>query len=191
MTSKIEELIQPGAVLAFDTNALWSHRKLFRVCDLANRLDWDPPLRLVVPAVAHGEHVLHIRHEILAKGRTFDVQALRLGLERKGLEIESFGREDAERVAELIADRYEDANSWRAAKRELAIRRLGSGAASALAARRIQFAATVDWLIAGQCAGNEWVLVSDDDGPELSGVRQRIGFAALERLLEDRLAARG
>ncbi len=187
----IEDLIRPGCVVAFDTNALWSHRRLFEVCDLANELRWDPPLQLVVPAVAHGEHVLHIRHQTQAKGRIFDSSVLREGLERKGLRVAAFGSEDAESVAELIAGQFADDAAWQLAKRNLAGRRLGLSREQLDAVEGKKLAATVDWLIAGQTATTQWILVTNDRDIEFEGLNRKITLEDLEAALGRLLGEEG
>ncbi len=189
MKERIEERIRQGGVqLAFDTNALWHHSRLFSVCNLANELRSKPPhlnFQLVVPAVAHGEHVLHIRHQTQEKGRVFDGAKMREDLRRKGLDVQTFGAPDAEGVAELIALRHPDDSSWQEAKRELALRRLGL--ASLTEARAKKVSATVDWLIAGQAKNNNWILVTDDQGVEFEDL-ERIDLESLETLLSRLLA---
>lgn len=192
MKERVEELIRQGGVaLAFDTNALWQHKKLFEVCNLANQLRGKSSHRgfdLLVPAVAHCEHVLHIRHETGAKTRSFSSEVLREGLERKGLRVEGFLLDDAEKVAELIAGNHPSAESWQQAKKELAFRRSGLTDQQKAELPGKKFAATVDWLIAGQAAGNAWILVTNDTGPEFGEVPLKIDFDSLEAILLDLLA---
>lgn len=192
MKEKVEELIRQGGVaLAFDTNALWHHKKLFEVCNLANQVRGKSShlgFELLVPAVAHSEHVLHIRHETGAKTRSFSSEILREGLERKGLRVEGFQLDDAEKVAELIARQHPSAESWQQAKKELVLRRSGLTGPEKVDLPGRKFAATIDWLIAGQAAGNSWILVTDDTGPEFAEVSLKIDFASLESLLEKMLA---
>lgn len=195
--ASVEELIRHGGVrLAFDTNALSSHNRFFDVCNLANRLRASSPLldlQLIVPAVVHGEHLLHIRHEIHAKGKAFDGGLVQKDLERKGLQIAAFGSEDAENTAEFIAGQFTEDAAWQTAKRNFAGRQLGLTSGQLEAAQGKKLSATVDWLIAGQTAANpQWILVTNDQGLEFEALSRKVTLegleAALGRLLGESLA---
>lgn len=187
MAAKIEALLRKGgAVIAFDTNALSGHNRLYRLCDLFLRLREEPhslEVELVSPAVAHEEQMLHIWHQQNRLGRTFDIDRVHKALEDKTIAVRDFDANAAEAVAEFLAKRYPDSESWRLAKKELIRRRSGL-----VDLPGEHFAATVDWLIAGQAAGNSWILVTDDKGPEFAEVLLKIDYASLETLLEKMLA---
>src|SRR4051812_17745693 len=121
MPASTEDRIRSGGVaLAFDTNAMSAHRRLIALCNVVNRLRQGPlplGLRLVAPAIAHAEMVLHIRHDQVQKGRSYDPEIVRRGLEDKGLEVVTFEARHAEEVAELLAREFADPEAWRKAKR--------------------------------------------------------------------------
>jgi hypothetical protein len=193
MTTNVEELIRRGgAVLAFDTNVLRHHKRFLDLCDRVKLLNASPgnfALQVVVPAVAHGEHVLHIRH---SKGPDFKSERIWIGLQDKGVEVRSFDGKDAESVAELIGTQFSDDAAWQAAKRKLAGRQLGLSDEQLETAKNRRVGATVDWLIAGQTAANQpWILVTNDKGMEFQAVARKISLENLEALLGRVLEAQG
>ncbi|AUX20709.1 uncharacterized protein SOCEGT47_011820 [Sorangium cellulosum] len=194
MPTSVEELIGAGgAVLAFDTNALSGHRRLFALCDVVNQLR-EPPaeldLRLCAPVIAHEEMMLHLRHEQARSGRSYDPGIVRAGLEDKRIEVVSFDLEDAEGVAELLASQFPTPEAWRKAKRQRCVDCLHLSQEQADGAPGRRCSATVDWLIAGQVVKEGWILVTGDKGPEFREVPRKIELGALEALLGRMLARR-
>ncbi len=194
MPAAVEDRVRAGgAALAFDTNAMSAHRKLIGLCNAANQLREGPSpldLRLYAPAIAHAEMVLHLRHELVQRGKAYDPAIVRQGLVDKGLEIMSFDVHHAEEVAALLAERFGDPAAWQAAKRERCVSCLGLTKAQGDAAPGKRCAATVDWLIAGQALKDGWILVTGDKGPEFRGLEAKIGLDALDALLRSLVAER-
>jgi mono/diheme cytochrome c family protein len=194
MPAAVEDRVREGGVvLAFDTNAMSAHRKLIDLCNTANQLRVGPSpldLRLYAPALAHAEMVLHLRHEQIRRGRTYDPLVVRQGLEDKGLEVMSFEVHHAEEVAALLAQRFGDPAAWKAAKRARCVSCLGLTKAQGEAAPGQSCAATVDWLIAGQALKEGWILVTGDKGPEFRGLDAKIELDALAALLRELVADR-
>lgn len=194
MAGKVEERIRAGgAVLAFDTNAVSGTRRLFDLCDVANRLEMAPRpliLRRCVPALAHAEMVFHIRHALLSRNKPYSPEKVRAGLLDKGLAVETFGMEDAEAAAEFLSGRFSTPEAWRAAKRQRYVDALALPRDQADAARGKTCPATVDWYIAAHAASRGWILVTSDTGREFQDVELRIALGALEALLRTLLAER-
>ena len=135
-------------------------------------------IRLVVSALAHAEKLYHLRWALAAKGRAYDTERIREGLLNMGLEVVDFLVSDGDGFARRLAERFETPDAWRDAERRNAMHYLGVGEAPG---RRAP--ATVDWFIGGQAFGREWLLITDDRGPEFSGLVRKAPIAKFEAAL--------
>lgn len=183
-------LSEGGLKLSFDTNALFPHNKLFKVCDDVSR--WNaqltsqghPPVHLVVCTVAHAEKLFDLKQRFHG---SFDRSVILSALQSKGLEIEPFNVEHAFELAERLGEFYPDTDTWRQAKRERCLRCLGLDPnTSHVPGTGKHCGATVDWLIGVHARAGGCVLVSDDTGLELKQlerVRLDTLATALQRLV--------
>lgn len=193
--SSPEERVRAGHVaLALDTNAMYMARKrLFDLCNQVNRLNEGPKalhLRLCVPAVVHMEMLLDLRQKLLKSSSSYDAAVVDRGLQDKGLHVVAFEKSHAEQAAERIAGMFPDTESWREAKRVRYVQALGIPDSEVLRKAGKRCSATVDWLIAAQSVQEDWILVTNDQGLEFSGMKQKMKLEELEQLLSQLLLAR-
>ena len=84
-----------------------------------------------------------------------------------------------------IGERYPTSKDWYRAKKERSLRSVGLDPDKVDASGTGQgCGATVDWLIIGHARAEGCVLVSDDTGPEFTGLVERVKLATLETALE-------
>jgi predicted nucleic acid-binding protein len=174
--------------LAFDTNAVFRHRRFFAVCDAVSQLNEDrpsDPVRLSLCAVVYGEklHDMRCEHDSAVRG-PFDEAAILRVLAQKKVEVCAFAREHAAQMSALLYDRYPDQASWHAAKRALYIQRLGAQHLDAQIPGRQRCSATSDWLVAAHAALVRSVLVTTDQGTEFQDLADRAKLADLEQALQ-------
>lgn len=175
--------------LAFDTNAVFRHRRFFEVCDAVVQLNEDrpedDPVRLSLCAVVYGEklHDMRCEHDVATRG-TFDEVEILKKLQQKKVEVCPFAREHAAQMSALLYDKYPDQASWHAAKRALYIQRLGAQHLDAQIPGRQRCSATSDWLVAAHAALMRSVLVTDDQGSEFQDLADRAKLGDLEQALQ-------
>lgn len=174
---QLQAHIQQGRAIAFDTNSLWRRQIWAQACGRLRAWAREHGLQpmLVVPAIVHTEHVLHMRHE---RGASFSPTKVEEALASIGLTIVALDRPTAEAVAEVLAGRYPEPHLWQQAKRAAlpnATPASGDAAGPApTSPRRRRVPMTTDWLIAGQAVAGDWILVCDDTGPEFREDVQRV-----------------
>ncbi|MEZ4436180.1 MAG: hypothetical protein R3F65_27600 [bacterium] len=113
----------------------------------------EPPIQIRISALVHEERVYQLRRQRAKLGLPFRSEVIDEFLEQLGFKIEEFTRADAEGSAEHLFARFADDASWKAAKKS-------KGSKSA----------TIDWLIAGHAVTRKWLVVTNDGGPEWTGV---------------------
>lgn len=181
-----------GATLAFDTNALFGETTLFGVCNSVAQYNVRlaartlPPVALMVSAIAHAEKVFDLKQQFRDR---FDAGVILRGLARKGLMVKAFDAAHALSTAERIGERHGDTASWRGAKRLRCLGCLGLPLTTPTPGNGQSCGATVDWLIGGHARAENAILVTDDTGPELAGIAERVKLdvltAALQQLLQE------
>ncbi len=161
----------PQVTIAFDTNAVWG-RNLFKTVELVKKLEGLPGAprpRLIVPAIVHAERVLQIS---LEKGPDFDLLKIQQVLQSFGVAVVELNRDDAEGIAEHLGSRLSTREGWAEAKRAAVGRTNGN------------VPATSDFLIAGQAASRDWLLITNDTGTEFTGVPRCTTLAAVQGALD-------
>ena len=181
-------LTSEGARIVLDTNAAWGLRRLAHLADRVARLNevLHAPLGLVVPAPAHMEMLFDLRQRY---GPQYDAAAVAQGLMDKGIHVEPFGVEDADRAAARLAEKFPAAGDWHRAKRKRCLHCLGVPATASRATGK-GCGATLDWLIAVHGTREGWILVTDDSDPEFEGVPRKATLVELEASLDRLIAAR-
>lgn len=172
--------LRTGATFALDSNAVWDTR-LLGLADLINRVDSigaGPPVRLVIPALVHGEHLVQERE----KRPQFDLRLPLQTLADKRVTVVSYEQHDAEHFSEWLHEQF----PTRQQRHQGRWLRLLGGEAN-LPDRPCP--ATNDWHISAQAVGRNWICVSDDTGPEFQGVDRKVNTtqlrAALEKFLQE------
>ncbi|KYF78277.1 hypothetical protein BE17_13155 [Sorangium cellulosum] len=181
-----------GLALAFDTNALYVDRSLIGLCAEIERCNERlrqrdlPPARLIVCAVAHVEKLFDLKQKYRD---AFDFGAILDGLRSKGLEIQAFDASHARETAIRLGERYPSTEAWHQAKKQRCIRCVGLDPGRVGAPDSGQrCGATVDWLIGAHARAEGCVLVTDDSGPEFTGLADRVQFATLAAAVHEILA---
>ena len=192
--NEIADSVRTGKIdLLLDTNALWSIKRLRRLCNCVQRLNEartaDDRIQLYVSAASHAEKLFDLAQENRDR---YDERLINQGLERMGLTIVAFDRAHAAATATLLGSTYPDRTAWHQAKRKqcmaclgidenkLPVPVLGSGKGCG---------ATIDWLIAGHAMAAGCILVTDDRGVEFRRVERRVKLGILEQALEQALDA--
>jgi hypothetical protein len=181
--------------LAFDTNTIFGDNPrsdsgidLINTINRANALRGEAPaVRLVVPAVVFHEK---IRQMTQKRGDRFDV-SLPLGfMSSNHLEVEAFDQKHALDVAKRLHLLYPTRGDWRAFKKRRCLQCLKLRADTVTGGDGHDCGATVDWLIAGQAEAMGYLLVTNDGGPEFTGVRLRANLAFVLAAATELLASR-
>lgn len=178
-------------VLAFDTNAVYGDRRLFRLCDsLADyndrlRRKGHPDVRLVVSTVVYAEKLFDLKQRY---GEIFDLNEILRGLQQKNLDVQPFSTRHALATAVRLGEKYKDDAAWQCAKRARYIAALGLSKDTAAPATGRNCGATIDWLIGGHAQAEGAILVTDDTDPEFGGGIERVRFDVLKTALDKLLA---
>ena len=181
--------------LAFDTNTIFGDNPrsdpgidLINTINRANAVRGEAPaVRLVVPAVVFHEK---IRQMTQRRGARFDV-SLPLGfVSSNHLEIEPFDQQHALAIAKRLHERYPTRGDWRAFKKRRCLQCLKLPVETVTGGDGYDCGAAVDWLIAGQAEAMGYLLVTNDGGPEFTGVRLRANLAFVLAAATELLAAR-
>ena len=190
LATELERRLRVEALtLAFDTNAVFSHRRFLDVCDAI--LQWNDrqrsadPIKLVLCAVAYGEKLLDMRqeHQSATFGKFDEAKILRV-LAQKKVDVCAFASEHAGKMSALLHRHYPSQATWQTAKRELYIQRLGAQALrEQIPGSGRTCSATVDWLIAAQAQMQSSVLVTDDQGEEFAQITDQTQMQELEAAL--------
>lgn len=189
MTAAIEALIRTGgATIAFDTNAMFSIRRFFDLCDTIGRINsasGRSPLRVVVPSIIHMEMLHDIRQMQIKKGIAYDPARIAGPLQDKNVTIEDFNTSHAEACAERLARHFPDDNSWQTAKKKLFATCLNVAIDDALLQNVGRCPATIDWVVAGQVIAEGWIFVTNDKGKgsEFQDLSRKISLECLEGVL--------
>ncbi len=172
--------------LLFDTNALFSGRRILELCDQASQLNsihQERNLELFVSAAAHAEKLFDLKQQHRDE---YDEAKIVEGLARKGLTIHSFETRHAAQTAILLGEAFPDPRSWHAAKRQQCLHCLGINEHvlnSSKSGTGKRCGATIDWLIAAHAKTEDCVLVTDDEGIEFRLV-ERVKLGTLERAMQ-------
>lgn len=190
LATELERRLRGDALtLAFDTNAIFSHRRFYEVCDAINQ--WNDgqrsadPVKLVLCSVAYGEKLLDMRqvHQVAAYGNFDEAKILKV-LAQKNVDVCPFASEHAGKMSALLHRHYPSQATWQAAKRELYIQRLGAQALrQQIPGLGRTCSATVDWLIAAHAQMQSSVLVTDDQGEEFAQITDQTQMKELEAAL--------
>lgn len=181
--------------LAFDTNTIFGDNPrsdpgidLINTINRANAVRGEAPaVRLVVPAVVFHEKIRQMTQRI---GERFDV-SLPLGfVSSNHLEVEPFDQRHALAVAKRLYERYQKRDDWRAFKKRRCLQCLKLPAETVTGGDGHDCGAAVDWLIAGQAEAMGYLLVTNDRGPEFTGVRLRANLPFVLAAATELLAAR-
>lgn len=113
----------------------------------------EPPIRIRISALVHEERVYQLRRQRAKLGLPFRSEVIDEFLEQLGFKIEEFTRVDAEECAKHLFVQFPDDASWEAAKKS-------KGSTSA----------TIDWFIVGHAVSRKWLVVTNDGGPEWTGL---------------------
>lgn len=180
-----------STVLAFDTNAVYGDRRLFKLCDSMaafndrRRKSGHPDVRLVVSTVVYAEKLFDLKQRY---GKHFDLKEILRGLEQKKLDVQPFSTHHALATAVRLGEKYKDDAAWQSAKRTRYIAALGLPKDTSAPATGRNCGATIDWLIGGHAHAEGAILVTDDNDPEFGGGIERVRFDVLKEAL-DRLLA--
>lgn len=153
--------IDPPLGFAFDTNALFQYRVLEDVCKLALAAG---SYRLMVPVICHGER---LRQLMVQHGSRYGPHQVAAYIEQNGLEVVDLSADHAEAFAELASSRYPSEGEWRAATTAACDWHAPEPEAEEPASPP-HAPTTADWFVAAAAAAEGLVLVSDDQGEELS-----------------------
>lgn len=176
-----------GVTFAFDTNAVFGEGPLFAVCNAVSLYNERlaarglAPLRLVVCTVAHAEKVFDLKQKFRG---TFNIDVIVRGLQRKGLIIQPFDVKHALATAVRLGERHTTTAEWRAAKKKRCLECLGLPRETPAPGSGAQCGAMVDWLIGGHALSEGALLVTDDTGPELVGLTERLKLSTLKTAIE-------
>lgn len=164
--------LQNGATLALDSNALFGS-KLLRLADLVNNLNAESNLkvRLVIPALVHGEHLVQERERL---GEGFRLEIAQQALESKGVDVFPYEQQDAEEYSRLLCGRFPSGEARHQARWD----RLGLSGGSG------RCPATTDWPIALQAESRGWICVTADKGLEFRGTERRANPDQVIRVIE-------
>ncbi len=175
----IEELAQSPS-LAVDTSTIQGHA-LFELANLVNRCNTQHGLdiRIAVSTLVYTERQAQARRHF---GRDFRAETVRQGLASKGIEIESFTLDDAEQGSALLARAAPTQQAWQDLKWSRIARELK---VTPNAHKRVS--GTIDWFIAAHAGARDWVLVTDDQGPEFQQLATRTTSATLRDALSSLL----
>lgn len=171
---ELRRLCREGATLALDSNVVFG-RGLLDLADLVNRLNESdaPELRLVIPALVHGEHLLQ---EQETRGGKFQLAKALMTLQQKNVAVVAYEQSDAEDFATWMHNQFPTPEARYGARWT---RLLGPSAEP----KTTKCPATTDWHIAGQARARRWVCVTDDGGGEFAGLERKCGSEQLRRVL--------
>jgi len=177
--AELADQLRPGATVVLDSNAVWGSR-LLALADKVNLVNQKQPagaqIILCVPALVHAEHLAQLRRRL---GDGFKPSEPRQILERKGVAVLHFTDEDAELAAGILARWFPSQDVWRLAKAGRLARALGVPCPSP--APRVP--ATLDWYLACQSEGRDWLMITDDQDQEFEKVSRRASLAMLRDAL--------
>lgn len=182
-----ERLHAGGLKLAFDTNAIEDDPRTSRLRN--DVVQWSSTLasrdlaqvRLIACAVVHHEKVFHLKRQF---GERFNPDVIVKALKSRGWQIDPYDIRHALATGEWIGARYPTESTWHLAKKERSLRSLGlDPSKDQVPGSGKGCGATVDWLIIGHARAEGCVLVSDDMGPELLGLVERVKLGTLESAL--------
>lgn len=175
--------------LAFDTNAVYSDRRLFDLCDLVDQFNVRQEaagrarVRLLLSAVAYAEKLFDLKQKFRDK---FDMKTILEGLRRKNIEFQPFDDRHALETAVHLGQQYETDEKWQQAKRARYLSALGLSRNTAIEATGSSCGATVDWLIGGHALAEGCILVTNDTGIEFKGL-ERVRLDVLEAAVAELL----
>jgi hypothetical protein len=186
---EVTQRLQAGGLkLSFDTNALFSERRLFALCnDVARwnerlKLARREPVQLAVCAAAHAEKLFDLKQQYRDK---FDMGSILGVLRSKGLVIEPINESHALELATRLGEDYPDTAAWRAAKRRRCFECLGLNPKTTHAdGSGSRCGATIDWFIGAHARAEKSILVSDDEGWEFKGVSERVRLDVLAEAIQ-------
>lgn len=162
-------------MLALDTSAVWGSRaRLVELLLLVSRANdaiasgrGPGFIGVCVSALVHAERTRQLRTDRAKRGLPFSIDEIDRSLAHLGLWVHDFTRRDAEGTSDHIFHLYPSDDAWRRAKQQ-------KGSDSA----------TVDWFIAGHAAARRWLAVTEDTGPEWTGLVRVVGWTVLVRSLK-------
>lgn len=188
----VEVLLKGGVTVSVDTNKANSTRLMKDLSDAISRLNeaWaisaaGVRVTLVVSAIAFAELLLD-HHQ--SSNSPFNFKLIDRFLASTGIGIEGFLDLDARHFAHRVWQLVGDDEAWQRAKINNCFAELRlSARKEELLHPKARCSATLDWLIASQAEGREWLLVTEDRGDEFQGVERITTFetlkAALDRLV--------
>lgn len=194
-----ERILSGRATLAVDTNIVHGGLgHLFGVANLVKHFNEKKPanqINLVVSAVVYMEVVNHTWH---AKLKDFEYdrrsveQRIKLQIEElseKGISIVSFDQKQAENTAQVLSGWYKTDAEWQRAKQIVFQETLclNDKFFSSKNKQALNCNATIDWVIAAQADAQNWILVTNDLGPEFSNVRLKINWDELKTMMKELL----
>ena len=172
--------------IVFDTNALFSLKRFFDVCDRVDELNkqFQFKLEVFIPALVYFEKLYDLRQKL---GDKYDKQQFVEILEEKQVQIMPFEPNHAEAVATLLYSQFSTKEAWQTAKIERCIKCLGIPINNT--SKNKSCSATIDWLIAGYAVAEKCLLITDDKGIEFKEISCKTYLEILEQGLCELLNA--
>lgn len=179
-------LCQGKLTIAFDTNAVFSHRKFWRICNKINQLNDKHryEFNLTVSALVHTEKLFDLKQELKER---YNLEIVSQSLSSKHVSIKPFEVRHAEATASVIGEQFPTNDDWRKFKRQKCIDCLGLQRTEHIPGKGKKCGATVDWFIVGHAYCEDYLLITQDGGEEFKGIEKKTDLESLEAAIDQLL----
>jgi len=161
-----------------DTSVLFLRKKISELATLAGKNGH----KLVVSSLAHSERVSQLKRD---KGDNFDIEEINAFIETHNIEVVSFQRLDAEKMAQYMGHRFPDSDIWQDIKWQRCMKAIGNyNCLPKSRPKSRRCSATVDWFIAAHALGDDNAIVTKDGGIEFSPTEIELQVLNLEQALK-------